>query len=155
MRVVLDTNVWVSGLAFPDGPPGQIVEAVRVGELRALASWALAEEIVDVLGRPAMRELGVTSRMVIETLFLLAPLLPDVEAPFPDRDPGDARVVSSALASAADAMVTGDRDLLDDATLRALLAEKGIEVLTPAEILARLPRGGSPRRGGGGARRAR
>lgn len=155
MRVVLDTNVWVSGLAFPDGPPGRIVEAVRTKELRALASWALAEEIVDVLGRPAMRELGIQSRMIIEVLFLLAPVLPDVESPVPDRDPGDARVVSSALASAADAIVTGDDDLLHDAPLRALLAEKGIEVLTPAEALARLRPGGSPRRGAGGARRSR
>ena len=155
MRVVLDTNVWVSGLAFPDGPPGRIVEAVRTGELRALASWALAEEVVDVLGRPAMRELGISSRMIIDVLFLLAPVLPDVESPVPDRDPGDAHVVSSALASAADAIVTGDDDILDDAPLRALLAEKGIEVLTPAELLGRLPRAGPPRRGGGGARRSR
>jgi len=155
VRVVLDTNVWVSGLAFPEGPPGRIVDAVRTGELRAFASWALAEEIVDVLGRPSIRELGITPRMTIETLFLLSPLLPDVDGPVPGRDAGDARVVSSAFASAAHALVTGDGDILDDAPLRALLAEKGIEVLTPAELLRRLPPAGGPRRGGGGARRAR
>jgi putative PIN family toxin of toxin-antitoxin system len=155
VRIVLDTNVWVSGFAFPEGPPGRIVEAVRTGEVRAHASWALAEEIVDVLGRPSIRELGITPRMTIEALFLLSPLLPDVEGPVPGRDAGDARVVSSAIASAADFLVTGDKDLLDDAPLRALLAEKGIEVLTPAELLRRLPPAGSPRRGGGGARRSR
>ena len=131
------------------------MDAVHARRLRALASWSLAEEIIDVLQRPAVRELGISQEMVTEVLLLLAPVLPDVESPVPSRDPEDARVVSSALASGAAAIVTGDRDLLDDAPLRALLAERGIEVLTPAELLGRLPPDGPPRRGGAGARRPR
>ena len=138
MRVVLDTNVWVSGLAFPEGPPGRIVDAVRTGRIRALASWSLAEEIVDVLQRPAIRDLGITGEIVVEVLLLIAPCLPGVESSVPVRDPGDSRVVASALESGAEVIVTGDRDLLDDRPLRALLAEKGIEVLAPAVFLRRL-----------------
>lgn len=138
MRVVLDTNVWVSGLAYPEGPPGRIVDAVRTGRVRALASWSLAGEIVEVLRRPAIRELGITEGNVVEVLLLIAPMLPEVESTVPIRDPDDAPVLASALESGADAIVTGDHDLLDDAGLITLLAEKGIAVESPAAFLRRL-----------------
>lgn len=138
MRAVLDTNVWVSGLAFPAGPPGRILHAVRTGRVRAIASWSLVEEIVDVLHRPAIRDLGITQETVVEVLLLLAPFLPEVEFSLPVRDPKDARVVASALDGGAEVIVTGDGDLLDDAPLRSLLAEKGIAVESPAEFLRRL-----------------
>ena len=138
MRVVIDTNVWVSGMGFPDGPPGKILAAARKGLVQPLASWKLAEEIVEVLRRPRIQRLGIGEWHVMETLVLLGTLLPDVEVRIPLRDPDDLVVVASAFAGAADAIVTGDTDLLDDAALRALLLEKGIEVLTPAELLSRL-----------------
>lgn len=155
MRAVLDSNIWVSAFITPEGPPGQVVQAVRDGRVRALASWILAAEIADVLQRPRVRKYMVEEPDFKEIMDILAPLLPHLDITFPIRDPKDFPVVASAIVGHADAIVTGDDDLLDDAPLRALLAEKGIEVLTPGETLARLPGGGSPRRGGGGARRAR
>ena len=53
------------------------------------------------------------------------------------RDPRDAPVVAAAVAGRAEAIVTGDADLLA-AGLCTWLAERGIEVLTPAELLERL-----------------
>ena len=138
MRVVVDTNVWVSSLIVPSGAPGRVIEEVRRGRVKALASWRLAEEIVEVLRRPKVRRYLVGEPDVVEILHLLAPLLPDIEMETPVRDPDDLVVVASAFASAADAIVTGDSDLLDDGALRALLLEKGIEILTPPELLSRL-----------------
>ena len=44
MRVVLDNNVIVAGLAYPAGPPGRIVAAWRSGALQVvLSAWILAE----------------------------------------------------------------------------------------------------------------
>jgi predicted nucleic acid-binding protein len=71
-------------------------------------------------------------------MFVLGVILPDVEIDFAPRDPDDAAVVSSAVVGRADAIVTGDRGLLDDAELRVWLGERGIELLTPAELLERL-----------------
>lgn len=141
LRAVLDTNVWVSGLAFPDGAPGRILAAVRRGSVQAVASWDLAAEIAEVLRRPRIQALGVTERDVEDALVLLAPALPDVEVSVSLRDPDDVPVVAAAVAGAAEAIVTGDRDLLDDSELRDWLALRGIAVLDPAEALVRLSGG--------------
>jgi hypothetical protein len=50
----------------------------------------------------------------------------------------DVPVVAAAVAGRANAIVTGDRDLVDDAGLRGWLAERGVEVLAPVELVARL-----------------
>ena len=101
-------------------------------------SWELARELVEVLRRPTILRYGVTEADIDDVLAVLGPLLPDVDVAVEVRDPDDAPVVGAALAGSADVIVTGDRDLLDDETLVAWLAERGVAVLTPAEVLARL-----------------
>jgi len=73
-----------------------------------------------------------------DILTVLAPLLPSVDVEVSLRDPHDAPVVASALAGAADAIVTGDRGLLDDDELRSWLLERRIQLLSVSELLERL-----------------
>ncbi|MFH1474319.1 MAG: putative toxin-antitoxin system toxin component, PIN family [Chloroflexota bacterium] len=140
MRAVVDTNAWASGLIIPGGTPGRILDAVRRGDLEPVASWEVARELVEVLRRPEIRRYGVTEADVDDVIAVLGPLLPDVDVEVEIHNPDDAVVVGAALAGAAEVIVSGDRDLLDDADLRSWLAARGIEVLTPAEVLARLAR---------------
>jgi predicted nucleic acid-binding protein len=51
LRVVLDTNVLVSGLAYPGSVPGQIVAAWRQGSLDVVLSRYLLDELARVLPR--------------------------------------------------------------------------------------------------------
>lgn len=115
-----------------------MLDAVRTGTISAVASWELAEEIVDVMRRPKVRRYDIGEDDVRELLILLAPLLPSVEVVVEVRDPDDAPVIRSAIAGRADAIVTGDQDLVDDPSLRDWLLRKGIEVLTPAALLERI-----------------
>jgi predicted nucleic acid-binding protein len=78
------------------------------------------------------------ARHVVATLILLYPALPDVDLDVPVRDLDNAPVVSAPVAGAAEAIVTGGRDLLEDDDLRAWLRERDIELLTPAELFDRL-----------------
>lgn len=101
-------------------------------------SWALAHEVVEVLSRPSIRRYGITDADVDDLVSLLGPFLPDIELAVSVRDPDDAPVVGAALAGRAEVIISGDRDLLDDPGLGAWLAERDIEVLTPAGALERL-----------------
>jgi putative PIN family toxin of toxin-antitoxin system len=103
-----------------------------------VASWDLAEELIGVLARTKLRRYRFSPDDEREVLTWLGRSLPSVELDLPLRDPDDAVVVSAAVAGRADAIVTGDRHLLDDADLRTSLATRGIDVLTPAELLERL-----------------
>jgi uncharacterized protein len=138
LRVVVDTNVWISALIVPESRPGDVLDAVRRGRITAVASWELADELVSVLRRPKFARYAVSEDDVEELLALLGPLLPSVDVEVEIRDPNDAPVVGAALAGGAEAIVTGDLDLLDDAALRAWLSARGVEILSPAELLDRL-----------------
>lgn len=123
---------------MPAGAPGRILDAVRQGPITALASWELAEEIVEVLRRPRLRRYRISERDIADLLTVLGPLLPAVEVTVAPRDRTDIPVIATVLAGRADAIVTGDRGLLGDDRLRALLSERAIAVYAPAELLDRL-----------------
>jgi putative PIN family toxin of toxin-antitoxin system len=139
LRVVDDTNVWVSGLITPDSEPGSVVQAVRTSGVELVISWDLVAEITDVLRRPKLRRDYLIGEGHIESLLtLFAPFLPDVDVDVTLRDPDDAHVITAAIACSADVIVTGDRDLLEDGDLIDWLGARGVEVNTPAVFLDRL-----------------
>ena len=138
LRVVVDTNVWVSGLIIPDGPPGHVLQAMRDHRFEFVASWQVAQELADVLRRPRLRRYGIEEQDIEDVFRLLAPALPTADIDVPIRDPDDAPVVAAALAGAADVIVTGDKDFLADAALRTWLSNRGVKIATPVEMLALL-----------------
>ena len=91
-----------------------------------------------MLRRPKLARCGLSEQDVRETLVLLAPLLPSVDVEVAIRDRDDVPVVASAVAGRVDAIVTGDAHLLGDPDLREWLAERGIDLLSPGELLQRL-----------------
>ncbi len=135
-RWVLDTNVLLSALLFPTGRVTWLRDAWRTGIVVPLVSRETASELIRVLGHA---KFGLAPR---EREDLLADYLPHCEAvivstppPIPDcRDPFDRGFLELAVAADADALVTGDRDLLDLAPVLP------VPVVTPAAALAALPR---------------
>jgi uncharacterized protein len=139
-RVVIDTNIWVSGFITPNGPPGRVLDAARRGDISPVASWELADEVTRVLARPKLAErYHITEDQVTELLMLLAPLLPkvDVQVDVTIRDQADVPVVAAAIAGRARFIVTGDDDLFDP-PVQAWLAQRGVAVMTATELLEHL-----------------
>jgi putative PIN family toxin of toxin-antitoxin system len=87
--------------------------------------------------KPKLRRYEIDDRDIEDVLWILGATLPHVDVDVSLRDPHDAPVVAAAVAGHADAIVTGDADLLDGQPLRSWLAERGIEVLKPAEFVQR------------------
>ena len=130
LRVVLDTNVLVSGFAYPGSIPGRILGAWRQGALMVV----LSRHILDELGRALPRlnhRLNWRPRDFedqIETLAIQATMIePANVRPGTVRDAGDPLVLGTLLASRADYLITGDDDLL-------ALGEKYSAIVTPADF---------------------
>jgi putative PIN family toxin of toxin-antitoxin system len=94
--------------------------------------------VSDVLSRPKLQRYQLAAGDLIDLLQTLAWTLPTVDIDVDIRDPGDAPVVAAAVAGRADAIVTGDADLLDDAELREWLTARGVRLLSPSELLDEL-----------------
>jgi putative PIN family toxin of toxin-antitoxin system len=131
LRVVLDTNVLVSGLAYPGSIPGHIVGVWRKGGMDVVLSHYILDEIVKVLPRLSRIQLSDSEiRDLVDSLMFLADVIePDAEHEPKLRDPADQQVLGTLRASGADYLITGDRDLL-------VLAGK-YPIVTPAEFWAR------------------
>lgn len=131
LRVVLDTNVLVSGLAYPGSVPGKIVAAWRQGGLEVVLSHYILDELQRVL--PRLSRISLTTaelRDLIDSLLFLAEVIDPAEATDPElRDPADQPVLMTLVAGRADYLVTGDKDLL-------ALAPR-YPILTPAEYWSR------------------
>ena len=127
MRVVFDTNIFVSALVFPGGQAEAAQRVIR-GRDHLLVSKAIISELVDVLGRKFARdpeELSRAALFVADLGEILEPTRRVTMLP----DERDNRVLECALAGAADIVVTGDREML------ALGALEGVRVVTLREYL--------------------
>jgi len=132
LRVVLDTNVLVSGLAYPASIPGQIVGVWRQGALDVVLSRYILDEVVRVLPRlnHRLHWQDVDCDDLLDILAIQADLVePQPVPPGTARDAVDLPVLSTLLAAGADYLITGDQDLL-------ALADK-YPILTPAEFWQR------------------
>ena len=131
LRVVLDTNVLVSGLAYPGSVPGRIVGIWRQGGLDVVLSRYILDEMVRVLPRLSRLHLNSSEiRDLADSLMFLADIVePDAEQDSSLRDPADQQVLATLRASKADYLITGDKDLL-------ALADK-YPIVTPSTFWAR------------------
>lgn len=130
MRVVVDTNVLVSGTYF-GGKPGKVVDAIADGQIQASASSAIVAEYSDTIEEVARKGFGHFDARrfshFIEKLNLIEPFR-EVKA---CRDPDDDKFISCAVDSNALYIVSGDKDLL------CLGAFEGVEIITAAQFCER------------------
>lgn len=132
-RLVLDTNVLLSALLFHQGSVAWLRHAWQSGAVHPLASRETTEELIRVLAYPKFK-LTDTDREDLLGDYL--PWCDTVKVPaktkVPDcRDPFDQPFLALAIAAKADALVTGDKDLLD------LSGSFKIPLLTPAAFKER------------------
>ncbi|MFN7784513.1 MAG: putative toxin-antitoxin system toxin component, PIN family [Lysobacterales bacterium] len=136
LRVVLDTTVLLSGIAYPASVPGKILAAWRHGSIEVLLSDDILSELRCVLAKLAHRH-GLSASEIddlVDALSIQAEVIEPATSSTPDlRDPKDQDVLGTLLTalqtSAADYLITGDKDLL-------VLADRH-PIITPADFWAK------------------
>ena len=129
MKVILDTNVLVSGIFF-SGPPGKILDAWQAGQFQLLFSPAILHEYQRVGEELAARFQNADISSILGVLTTHATLLdPPPSAARPCDDPDDIKFLACAVAGRADYLVSGDKHLLK------LKRCEHTTILTPRQFL--------------------
>ena|SRR5690554_1227838 len=128
MQIILDTNTVISGLLW-HGAPRQLIEALRLQQIAVTSSPELLAELAEVLARKKfstrIQQAGLSAREMAEDYASLVSIITPPPLPEPIcRDPDDDAVLACAVAAQADAIVTGDDDLL------SIRLYQGISILT-------------------------
>ena len=130
MKIVLDTNVIVSGLLQSKGKPAQILALALSGAVQMCHNEPILAEYSEVLARPrfkfdARRVRDVLAKIRMDGLTVDASAITKLELP----DPDDEQFLAVALASSADFLVTGN--IADYPQEK----RRGCMVFTPAEFM--------------------
>jgi len=140
VRIVLDTNIWISALISPNGTTAHLLAQLTGHTL--LTSPEILVEIQRVLGYPHIaRRYGVTELAAqvyvdnIRAASLVVQSMPSPLTPLLAADPADDKFLLCALAGRADCIISGDRHL------KNLGSYGGIPILPPADFLAFLHSG--------------
>lgn len=126
MKVVIDTNVFISSFFNPEGLPRKIIDLWKTGEIVLCLSPEILEEYFKVLLRfglqeePEIEELLALFKKKINIVFTAADHRLDVVS----ADPDDNKFLECAEAAKAKVIISGDKHLKD------LKAYKGIAILS-------------------------
>jgi len=135
-RVVLDTNVAVSALVFREGRLAWLREAWEAGRIVPIVSAETVAELVRVLAYPKLKLSEEETKNVLAHYMEHAEAVREAGASVrvPEcRDPDDRKFLQLAYAAKADALVTGDEDLL------TLAGKSRVPILTPEALKAENP----------------
>ena len=130
MKIVVDTNVFISGVFF-GGAPKRVIQAVQRQLVEAAATPEIMHEYSDIISE--MVERGQGHFDVTGANHFLSSL--DVTLPKTKvqvcRDPDDDKFIGCAIDAHAIYIVSGDKDLL------TIGAYEGVEMVTAAEFCRR------------------
>jgi len=131
VRVVIDTNVWVSRLLLADSMAARAVDAA-LSSSEVVVSERLVEELADVLARGKFdRYVSLADREeFLRRVLQVATTFPVLTEVTDCRDVDDNELLALALDSESDYILTGDQDLL------TMNPWRGIEIISPRAFLA-------------------
>ena len=129
MRIVLDTNVFISGIFFA-GPPSQILKAIGNQNLQIILSKEIFDEYSRVAKSLSLKFPAINIMSIIELIAIYGEFI-DTENFIISAcdDPDDDKFLECAMAGQCDIIVSGDKHLLK------LSGYRGIAVLSPRKFV--------------------
>lgn len=131
MKVILDTNVFISGV-FYSGAPNQILNAWRDGKIQLVISHDILREYLRVGEIFADKFPSIDLQPILDLVTIEAEL--HVVEDLSERvcsDPDDDKFLACAIASGSKIIVSGDKHLVKVSGFH------GIEILKPHEFIKR------------------
>ncbi|MBD1212961.1 MAG: putative toxin-antitoxin system toxin component, PIN family [Dolichospermum sp.] len=133
MKVVLDTNIWVSAIIW-GGLPDQILLLHEQDKLTIAMSQKLLDELECTFNKrklaPKLQALSLTVPIVINLIRESVIFYSIQELNVPElRDVDDNIILATAIAGEVDVIITGDQDLL------VLVEYQGIAIKTAKDFL--------------------
>ena len=137
--VVLDTNIFVSGVISPDSPPAQLLKHWQSGLLTVVSCQRAIDELDDVLQRPHLREkykISSAKREALLSVIREGVVLVSGESikGVVTADPKDDMFIACAVEGQAKYIISGDKHL------RQLRRYQSSRVVEPAYFLNVLTR---------------
>lgn len=129
MKIVCDTNIFVSSLEF-GGTADALVKAAFMGKFQIITSAAILLETSEVLFEKFAWDQDKISRAIFNLSNLCKVVTPHKSLEVVVKDPDDNKILECALEGEADYIVTGDKK-----HLLPLKKFRKIPIITPAEFL--------------------
>jgi len=129
IRIVLDTNVLMSGI-FWSGPPSRILHAWHKNKLKFVISPEILEEYKRVGDILSKKYPSIDVNPIIDLITIGSELCAANKLDIPvSKDPDDDKFIAVSLSSNCKIIVSGDRDLLE------ISGYQEIAVIKPAEFV--------------------
>jgi putative PIN family toxin of toxin-antitoxin system len=133
VKVVFDTNIFISALLF-GGTPGKLIVLWKSGRIQPFVSKQIIDEYLRVLAYPKFKlsEAEINYILYKEILPYFEVVHVKVGKIIIQEDPADDMFIRCALSSKADVIISGDSHLL------ALKSYQKVKILTPSQVLKEL-----------------
>jgi putative PIN family toxin of toxin-antitoxin system len=129
VKIVLDTNVFVSGIFF-SGPPHQILQAWRDGKVKIIISPEILAEYSRVGEALSEKFPAIDLRPILELVTVNSDLVSQVESAQPIcDDPDDDKFFLCAISARCKLIISGDKHLLVNS------GYGGIRVMKPRDFV--------------------
>lgn len=128
MRIVFDTNIFISALIIPGSSAENAIMKVIEGTDELIISRDIIDEVLGVLSRKFNRNREALSRVAVNLAEIGAIVMPGEKVSVLQDEP-DNRILECALAGRAEIIVTGDKEMLH------LKSYKKIKIITLKEYL--------------------
>lgn len=139
IKVVIDTNIWVSSLLNPSGFPAKLRESFEKGDFHVVISEPILEEIAEVFSRPRIKDKYGISEIDIKELLTLIEERAEHVLLSKDiticRDRDDNSIIETAIKGQAAYLITRDDDIKFDKEVSSFLLPYGIRIISIAKFL--------------------
>ncbi|PIS07990.1 putative toxin-antitoxin system toxin component, PIN family [Candidatus Berkelbacteria bacterium CG10_big_fil_rev_8_21_14_0_10_43_13] len=109
MKVVLDTNIYLSGLIFPNSKPSLVLDLAKEGKFEIYCSDFIIVEIERIFIAKFGYGQNTTDKIILEILKFVKVIQPDKKVDVIKSNADDNHILECAMSAQADYLVTGDK----------------------------------------------